>query len=161
MHDSMARPRSISPSSIRATLERDQAAAQTDTAKPDGPLIERADPLPRPGDVYRASARPLTVPEMTLHIITHDFSYEGFSYADLERVRLVPGEKPGSGPVLIARFNGSVVMDVHFDGRHLHAIYMGISLHRLSWVWEHPRPAEFADEAATIIRKISFHEVKR
>lgn len=161
MADSMVRPRSVSPSSIRALLEKGPAAGEAQTPESDGPVVERSDPLPRPGEPYRVHARHGNKPELTLHFVTRDFSYEGFSYADLERVRLVPGETPGGGPVLIVRFVGSVVTDVRIEGRHLHALYHWIGLHGVSWAWEHPGPAEFADEAEPVIRKITFQEAQR
>ncbi len=63
--------------------------------------------------------------------------------------------------MLVIRFNGSVVTDVMIEGRHLQSLYNWIGLHLVAWVWEHPRHAEFADEAATVINKISFNEIKR
>ena len=162
MADNMARSRSVSPSGIRAMLDKGQTAAN-DVEKPDddGPLIEKADPLPRPGDSYRVHSRHGNKPEMTLHFISKDFAYEGFSYGDFERVRLVPGDKPGSGPVLILRFNGSEITDVRIEGRHLHSLYHWTGLHQVSWIWEHPGTAEFADDATPIIKKISFNIVER
>ena len=162
MADNLARSRPISPSGIRAMLDKGQAAAkEAETPEGDGPLLEKTDPLPRPGDPYRANARHGNKPEMTLHFISKDFAYEGFSYADFERVRLVPGDKPGGGPVLIVRFNGSVITDVRIEGRHLHSLYHWIGLHGVSWVWEHPGSADFADEAAPIIKRIAFDVVER
>jgi len=98
---------------------------------------------------------------MMIHFVLRDLSYEGFAYADCERIRLVPGEKPGSGPVLIMRFNGSVVTEVLIEGRHLHSMYHGIGLHLVPWLWEHPSPADFADDKATLIKQITFREVER
>lgn len=160
MPDSMTRPRSISPSSIRALREQGQAAAaHSETPEHGGQVPERDDPLPRPGDTYRANARHGNKPEMTLHFVLKDFTYEGFTYADVERVRLVPGDKPGSGPVLIVRFSGGV--EVRIEGRHLHSLYHWIGLHGVAWVWEHPGSSDFADEAEPIIRKITIKEPER
>src|SRR5487761_2116449 len=123
MPDNLARTRPVSPSGIRAMLDKGQnATTEAEATEGNGPLVEKADPLPRPGDDYRANARHGNKPEMTLHFVTRDFAYEGFSYADFERVRLVPGDKPGSGPVLILRFNGSEITDVMVEGRHLHSL---------------------------------------
>lgn len=161
MADSMVRPRGVSPSSIRALVEQGQAAGQAERPEHDALVPERDDPLPRPGDPYRANARNGNKPELTLHFVLKDFTYEGFSYADFERVRLVPGDNPGGGPVLIVRFSGSVVTDVRIEGRHLHSLYHRIGLHGVSWVWEHPGPSDFADEAEPIIRRITIQEEKR
>lgn len=161
MGDSMARSRPFSPSSIRASMEQGQAAGQAAKPEHDGQAVERSDPLPRPGEPYRMHARHGNKPEMTLHFVLKDFSYEGFSYADIERVRLVPGDKPGSGPVLIVRFSGSEVTEVRIEGRHLHSLYHWIGLHGVSWLWEHPGPADFMDEALPVIKKITFQPVER
>ncbi len=157
MEDSLARPRSVSPSSIRSILQQDNGPATR--AEVSG--ADAADPLPRPGEPYQAHARHSNRPEMMIHFVLRDLSYEGFAYADCERVRLVPGEKPGSGPVLIMRFNGSVVTEVLIEGRHLHSMYHGIGLHLVPWLWEHPSPADFADDKATLIKQITFREVER
>lgn len=166
MGDNLARPRSISPSSIRALLDKGKPESEAETREVgsrelEGPAVERTDPLPRPGEPYRMHARHGNKPELTLHFVLKDFAYEGFSYADCERVRLVPGDKPGSGPVLLLRFNGSVVTDVRIEGRHLHSLYHWIGLHQVAWVWEYPGKAEFADEAEPIIRKITIEEPER
>jgi hypothetical protein len=86
------------------------------------------------------------------------FEAEAFSYGDFERVRLVPSEKPGCGPVLVIRFDGGVVTDVTLEGRHLHGLYNGVGQHRLPWIAEHPSPADFADENAMLVSRISFTE---
>lgn len=162
MADSMARPRSISPSSIRALVEKGPgAASDVEASEQDATAGERTDPLPQPGRPYKMHARHGNKPEMTLHFVLKDFSYEGFSYADFERVRLVPGEKPGSGPVLIVRFHGSEIMDVLIEGRHLHSLYHWIGLHGVSWVWEHPGPAEFLEESMPVITRITLQPVER
>jgi hypothetical protein len=160
--DSLARPRSVSSSSIRALLDKKEVSAVDDTPQePGGTLLERSDPLPRPGDTYKAASRHAAEPQLALHFILKDFSYEGFSYGDFERVRLVPGERPGSGLVLVLRFNGSVVTEVTIEGRHLHPLYHWIARGLISWVWEHPGAADFLDEAVPVVRKISIAEVLR
>lgn len=164
MDDSLVRPRSVSSSTIRALIEKGRPGSEAETREgesreSDGLAAERSDPLPRPGEPYRMHARHSNKPEMTLHFVLKDFSYEGFAYADIERVRLVPGEKPGSGPVLIVRFSGGV--EVWSEGRHLHSLYHWIGLHGVSWVWEHPGPTDFIDKAEPIIRKITIKEPQR
>lgn len=161
MPDNLTRTRLVSPSNIRAMLDKGQAANDVETPEEGGSSVEKTDPLPRPGDEYRANARHGNKPEMTLHFVTKDYAYEGFSYADFERVRLVPGDKPGSGPVLIVRFNGSVVTDVRIEGRHLNSLYHWIGLHGVSWVWEYPGKAEFADETVPVISRITLNQVER
>lgn len=163
MADSLTRPRAVPPSSIRALVERGQQAATGQAERPehDGPLIERDDPLPRPAEPYRVHSRHSNKPEMTLHFVTKDFAYEGFSYADIERVRLVPGDKPGGGLVLVVRFNGSVITDIRMEGRHLQSLYHWIGLHGVAWVWEHPGRSEFADDDMPVITRMTFDQVER
>jgi hypothetical protein len=135
---------------------------ETPATVPDAaPSDKAADPLPRPGDAYKAAGRHGNKPDLTIHFVLKDYSYEGFSYADLERVRLVPSEKPGRGPVLVLRFNGSVITEVKIEGRHTHPLYHWIGLHRLPWVWEHPSPADYADEKASLISRIAIGEIDR
>jgi hypothetical protein len=168
MDDSLTRSR-FSPSGIRAQLKKDFEPARAEpTPKDEQPEADagaatpdKVDPLPRPGDAYRGHGRHGNKPELTLHFVMKDYAYEGFSYADCERVRLVRSEKPGGGPVLIVRFNCSVITEVRIEGRHLHGLYNWIGLHRVPWVWEHPSPAEFADEKAMLISRITISHVER
>jgi hypothetical protein len=162
MADSLASSR-YSPSSIRTRIQEAVEPAQkpeTPAAGLDGAL-DKVDPLPRPGDPYKVAGRHGNKPDLTIHFVLKDYSYEGFSYADFERVRLLPSKKPGSGPVLIVRFSGSVVTEVTIEGRHLHSLYNSIGLHRLPWVWEHPSPADFTDEKAAVISKITIDGIDR
>jgi hypothetical protein len=162
MEDNLARPRSTTPSSIRSLLQQsNDPALRVDVPGADAVLPNNSDLLPRAGESYQAHALHGNKPEMMIHFVLRDFSYEGFSYADCERIRLVPGEKPGSGPVLIMRFNGSVVTEVLIEGRHLQTVYHLIGLHQVPWLWEHPSPADFTDDKATLIKRITFREVER
>jgi hypothetical protein len=163
MDDSLTRSR-FSPSSIRSQVQNvvDSVPKQETAASvPEAAPSDKSDPLPRPGDAYRVAGRHGNKPDLTIHFVTKDYSYEGFSYGDLERVRLVPGNKPGSGPVLILRFSGSVVTEVTLEGRHLHPLYHWIGLHRLPWVWEHPSPADFTDKDAAIISRTTLNLIER
>jgi hypothetical protein len=112
-------------------------------------LTERPDPLPRPGDPYRSHGRKNNRPESTLTFVTKDCSYEGFPYANLDRVRLIAGEKPGSGLVLLVRFAGSVVTDVRLEGRNLHPVYNLIQDNVLPWVWALPADADWEGDEMT------------
>ena len=162
MDDSLTRSR-FSPSSIRSQVQSATEAApkpEAAVAVPATPSPDKADPLPRPGDAYKAHGRHGNKADLTIHFVLKDYSYEGFSYGDFERVRLLPPEKPGGGPVLILRFNGSVVTDVRIEGRNLHPLYHWIGLHRLPWIWEHPSPADFSDENAAVISRIGFREIE-
>jgi hypothetical protein len=160
--DSTVRPRNFSPSSIRALLDQDnEPTAKGTVPRGNGATLEHSDPLPLPGESYRGHARRSDGPEPMIHFVLKDFSYEGFSYADCERVRLVRPEKPGGGPILIVRFSGSVITEALIEGRNLHSLYHAIGLHQMPWIWEHPAPADFTNDKATLIRRITFREVER
>jgi hypothetical protein len=155
----------FSPSNFRSRLEQEQKdkepAANGEEPGADGVVPDKVDPLPRPGDAYKVHGRHGNKPDLTIHFVTKDFAYKGFSYGNLEQVGLAPGEKPGASPVMILRFNGSVLMEVTIEGRHLHGLYNWIGLHRVPWVWEHPSPAEFTDEKATLISRITIQPIER
>lgn len=126
------------------------------TASPE----ERDDPLPRPGDAYRAYARRLARPIPTLFLVSRDYLPNGFSYANLERVWLEQSDKPGMAPLLIARFYGSVVTEAVIEGRDLHSLCHGIGRHVIPWMWEHPSPKDFANDDEPLIRRISIRQAK-
>jgi hypothetical protein len=165
MSDSLANR--FSPSRIRSQVQNAvDSAPKPETAvavaMPEAsPSDKAADPLPKAGDPYKICGRHGNKPDLTIHFVLKDYSYEGFSYADFERVRLVASKKPGSGPVLILRFNGSVVTEVTIEGRHLNSLYHWIGLHRLPWIAEHPSPADFADKNAAVISKITIDSIDR
>jgi hypothetical protein len=159
MSDSTAR---VKP---RSTLLEDMARATTarspETSPDDGDDgPERSDPLPRPGDPYRAHARRAAKPQMMLFFVQKDYLPNGYSYANLERVRLEASEKSGTGPVLVVRFFGSVVTEAVIEGWHLNSLCNAIGMHLMPWIWEHPSPRGFAGDQETIIRSITFREVK-
>jgi hypothetical protein len=167
--DKVIRP-DFSPSSIRSRLQQEQngkepaakaASGQAEIIPLDSALPDKVDPLPKPGDAYKVHGRHGNKPDLTIHFVLKDYSYEGFSYATFERVRLVPKEKPGTAPVLIVRFHGSVITEAVIEGRHLDSLYHWIGLHKLPWVWEHPEPARFADENAMLVSRITFRQVER
>jgi len=161
MSDSLV-SRGFSPSSIRSQIQKSREPAPVVEELAAGPgSAEKTDPLPRPGDAYRAAGRHGNKPELSIDFVAKDYSYEGFSYADLERRRLVPSDRPGVGPKLVLRFNGSVITEVTLEGRHVQSLYHDIGLHRLPWVWEHPSPAEFTDEKAVVISRITFDVIAR
>ena len=66
-------------------------------------------------------------------------------------------DEPGKGPVLVLRFTDA---EVRIEGRKLHSLCHLIGMHLMPWVWEHPAPRDFTDDAATLIRKITVTQVK-
>jgi hypothetical protein len=158
--DTLMRPRPKStllpgPGSKAAVAVQVVSNEPTAIAAPD-----RADPLPRPGDAYQAHARHANQPQMTLFLVGRDYLPDGFAYANLERVRMVDADKPGTPPLLVARFNGSVVTEVVMEGRHLLSVCNAIGLHLLPWVWEHPSPKDFADADAPLIKRFTVRVVE-
>jgi hypothetical protein len=149
------RPRST----ILDEIDKLAAARGPEPGNDDGDGPERSDPLPRPGDAYMAHARRTAKPQMTLFFVQRNYLPDGFAYANLERVRLVDSEKQGSGPVLVARFSGSVVTEVVIEGRHLHPLCNAIGMHLMPWIFEHPSPRDFTEEKATLIRSIALRTV--
>jgi hypothetical protein len=151
-----------SRSAILGDLDKRAAARSPETPGETGEfkVMERSDPLPRPGDAYSAHARRAGKPQMTLFLVGKDYLPDGFSYANLERVRLVASSKPGASPVLVVRFYGSVVMEAVIEGRNLQSVCNDIGLHLMPWIWEHPSPKDFAGDDATVIRSITIRAVE-
>ena len=80
---------------------------------------KKSDPLPKPGDPYRAHARFLNrlhADTPMIFFVLKDFSYEGFRYSDLRRLRWLPASKPGQGPSLLLRFVEADITDVTIEG---------------------------------------------
>ena len=119
---------------------------------------EQADPLPRPGGAYKPHSRPANKAQATLYFVTRGHAFEGFSYASLERIRLLPQETPGGSLVLVLRFSGSVATEVTVEGRNLHSLCNLVGMHLMPWVWEMPGRADRHDEAATVVTKITVGE---
>lgn len=149
-------------STILDEISRAEAARRPETATEPvvSDALERSDPLPRPGDAYLAHARRAAKPQMMLFFVQKDYLPNGFAYANLEQVRLVDAEKPGTNPLLVVRFSGSVVTEAVIEGRHLHSLCNAIGMHLMPWLWQHPSPKDFAGEDATVIRNITFRLVK-
>jgi hypothetical protein len=152
--------------------EADQAGDPppgTDTAHEAGepdhrPPAKKSDPLPKPGDAYRACARflnGLSVEQRFLHFVTKDFVSEGFAYSDLRRLRWVPGTDPGSGPAIELRFVESVTTDVRIEGRNLDDIHYRVAEGTMPWVCEQPRGFKTKDDNAVVITGFSFDRVDK
>ena len=128
------------------------------------PPPKKADPLPQPGDAYRAHARFLSrlgSDQRMIHFVHGDFACDGFSYHDLRRVRIVPADQPGRGPTLILRFMEAVVTEVTIAGRNLIDLHYYISEGWMPWVWEQPRGFKMPDDHATVITSITFAELEK
>lgn len=162
--DSLTKGR-ISPSQILDSVSgkhRSPAAMSEEESAAQSPA-KKSDPLPCPGDPYRAHARFLnrlpSEPRM-IHFVMADFSWEAFAYSDLRRLRWVSPADPGQGPLLRMRFVESEITDVEIAGRHLRDVAHWISEGVMPWLWEKPHGFQVRDDAATVIARISIHPAK-
>lgn len=182
MHDEaeniihLARPKS----SLLDTLDRMQAGQESKAKpepepKPEGEARPEANadageslvspeelaPLPQSGDAYVAHSRTANRPLATIFFLPKGGLPDGFSYASFERVRLVESERPGVGPALLVRFNGSVIYEVTIEGRNLLGLCNLIGRHLIHWVREHPTGSEGGEDRSVFIRRIVIREVER
>jgi len=128
------------------------------------PPPKKSDPLPLPGDAYRAHARflnRLSMEQRLIHFVRRDFSREGFSYADLRRVRWLPSPESGGSPVLVLRFIEAVTTEVRISGRNLGDLHYWISEGTMPWVWEQPEGFTSRVDGMTVITGIVIEEVER
>jgi hypothetical protein len=145
-------------------LRRVSSLIPPDGRKPDAAadVLEAAEDdliaLPQPGDPYKAHSRTDNKPLLMLRFVLTDSTVEVFSYADLRRIRLVPGGKPGEGPVLVMLF---VEADVRVEGRRLDAMLDYLAYHRIAWVRELPPGKMLADKTAAVITRIVITELER
>ncbi len=142
---------------------RDAKPAAEPAAEPEAAAIspEELAPLPMPGDPYKAHARLANRPLATIFFLPEGQLPDGFSYACLERVRMVEPHRPGGSPDLLVRFNGSAVIEARIEGRNLLALCDYISRHLIHWVRQHPGGRETGDDSATFIRRITISEIER
>ena len=139
------------PDTVPATLEPDYQ-----------PPPKKSDPLPKPGDAYRAHARflnRLSSDQKLIHFVDKDCWCEGYAYSDLRRVRWVKGDNPAGGPVLELRFVEAEITEVRVEGRNLEDIHHWISEGAMPWVWEQPPGFKSRDDNAVVITRITFHPV--
>jgi hypothetical protein len=124
------------------------------------PAADLPEPLPRPGDRYQACARAANRPLLTLFFLLADQSEEGFAYTDLRRVRLIPADEPGSGPVIALKFVEAVTTEVRINGWNFPDLHNLIGGHRIAWLREWPAGRQARDPRATVISSIRIEEKK-
>jgi hypothetical protein len=125
---------------------------------PEAADFDRADPLPRADDPYRAYGRAGNKPLTTLFLLPKGQLPDGFAYANLERVTMRAADSPGGSPLLVLRFAGSVVSEVRIAGRQLANLCNLIGQHRVPWVRQLPNGRDFSDDAETVITAITITE---
>lgn len=150
----------------KSTLLPDFGKARTIEPEPEGQPTpaKKSDPLPRPGDPYRAHARflnRLTADTPMIYFVLGDFTYEAFRYSDLRRLRWLPSGKPGQGPVLRLRFCEAEITDVDVEGMQLLDVQYWIGQGLMPWLWEKPPGFKVRDNNATVITRITISEAKR
>ena len=141
-------------------LEAELATPEQDYSPPP----KTSDPLPKPGDPYRACARflnRLSGDSRLIHFVKADFTCEGFAYSDLRRLRWLPASNPGSGPVLVLRFMEAEITDVRVEGNKLDDVHYYISEGTMPWVWEQPPGFKVRDTTAPVIARITISKVER
>ena len=67
---------------------------------------------------------------------------------------MVEPAEPGGSPVLMLRFNGSVVTEVRIEGRKMLGLCDMIGRHLVHWVRQHPGGKD--DGRAVLIPRITF-----
>jgi hypothetical protein len=151
------------PEQSTAAPERIPSEEPADTPTGDGldlNLPDVLDPLPKPGDPYKAHARAANKPVLSLLLVQKDgVSVRGFSYGNLDTIDRLPGEKPDSGPVLVLRFTGLTPTEVRLSGRNLATLFIYLSQHRVAWVREQQAERDFSDEAVAVVGGISIKPI--
>jgi hypothetical protein len=154
IRDLIANPtgKTAPPEPLRQGGEADETEAEAQ-----GPA-KKADPLPRPGDAYRAHSRfmnRLSTEQRLILFVLKDFTVEGFSYADLRRLRWLHSKEPGQGPMLVLKFVEAVVTEVTITGQNLEDVRHWIAQGTMPWLWEQPDGFKTRDDTATVITSIT------
>ena len=156
--------RAMWPSEIAKGLAGKARSIEPET-EPDGQQTpaKKSDPLPQPGDPYRAHARflnRLVSDSPMIFFVMKDFTHEGFRYSDLRRLRWLHAGKPGQGPSLLLRFVEAETIDVTIEGMNLLDIEHWIGQGAMPWVWEKPPGFKVQESNAAVITHITISEAK-
>ena len=120
---------------------------EPETAAGDGELGQGDDfdPLPQPGDPYvKAYATTRSGLTTTLHVLLATGVYRGFAWSNYDSVDMVPGDKPGSGPVMLLRFAGLVPTELRISGSNPGMLHACLGRQRVLWIRERPASRGFA-----------------
>lgn len=123
------------------------------------PAAEAVSPLPSPGDVYKAHARPSHREETTLYCLPSNALPRGIAWHAYDSVRFEPPAKPGGGPVLVVRFTGAEPLDVMIEGRNLNDLFFQLGQNRILWIRELPTGKDFKDDSMTVITRLTIQPV--
>jgi hypothetical protein len=137
----------------------------TEGNSPDyAPPAKKSDPLPKPGDPYRACAQflnRLATEQRLIHFVDRHCFSKGFSYHDLRSIDWRDSDDPGSGPVLVLRFIAAAITEVEIHGRNLDDIRYYIGEGLMPWVWEQPERLKNKELNVVVIDRILFTEIKK
>jgi hypothetical protein len=131
------------------------------------PTAERASPtapppsdedeaLPEPGEEYAAWSRPGNKPWPMVCFLSKGVAFTCLAYANLESIRLLPGDGPGQGPVLMLLFAGIDPQLVRIEGKRLAKLADYLRRHVVAWVRELPTGGGFRQGDAAVITRITF-----
>jgi hypothetical protein len=132
---------------------------------PEAPLpsLDNLDPLPQPGDPYKAFSRAANQMLPTLYLLMSDATSEGFAYANLDKCNLVK-DGPGQPPVIVLRFYGVINSEVRIVGRNMALLYNYLGHHRILWIRQLPEDRNFRGlfaAAETVITGITISDVQK
>jgi hypothetical protein len=140
---------------------KDAKAEEAEAGETTGSASDKLAPLPKPGDAYKAYARPSAQPLRTLHLILADGKKRGFAYSGLvEGPDLLPADDPGKGVLIVLRFSASVIVDVLLPGILLDELHDYLGEHRIRWVRELPRGKAVRDDGSSVVAGIEIVQAK-
>jgi hypothetical protein len=121
------------------------------------PPLDDLSRLPRPGDPYKAYARPANQMLPTLYLLLANATIEGFPYANYNRITLLPSSDSGKEPVLVIKFGDT---EVRLCGRNLDDLVSDVGFHRVAWIRERPPSRDFIPPTEKVITGITITEVE-
>ena len=112
--------------------------AEPAAAVEDLPGLEGVQPLPMPGDPYKAFARPANgaLPSLSLVIgpEVYTYPYSGI----IEGPHRLSLEDAGSSYAIVQRIAGISPIEIRYEGRNLEHMHSYLAYHRIAWVREFP-----------------------
>jgi hypothetical protein len=119
-----------------------------------------SDPVPQPGDPYKAHARPSTKPVAALHVVKGKLS-NGYAWSNFDSVDLVESEDPGGGLGLVLRFAGLKPTEILLAGRNLATLRVYLGENRIAWIRELPQGMMLRDTGQAVITGIEIRVLEK
>jgi hypothetical protein len=155
----------IKNASARAAGNTEAAAKPTEDLEGETegvPSLEELAPLPRPGDPYKAMARPSSKPLPTLHLLLADGTSRSYPYAcRVEGPHLVHADDAARSLVVVLKFSSQNFIDVTLAGRKLELLIHLLGQHRIAWLREQAKGKIARDGDEPVITKIDIKELER